>query len=57
IHEVLRRQGILEGTWCLDPLENLGPGQAEALDRVGRSYPELNDDAFVAQNRDDWLRP
>lgn len=54
-HEVLRRQGLLEGTWCLDPAEGLSPGQAEALDRVTRAFPELTDDAFVARNRDRWL--
>jgi hypothetical protein len=56
IHEVLRRQQLLEGTWCLDPNETLGPGQLEEIDRVSRAYPELNDDDFVAQHRDDWLR-
>ena len=56
IHEVLRRQGLLEGIWCLDPNESLSPGQAEQIDRIYRSYPELNDDDFVARHRDDWLR-
>ncbi|HEY7424001.1 MAG TPA: hypothetical protein VH682_07180 [Gemmataceae bacterium] len=55
IHEVLRRQGLLEGTWCLDPQETLGPGQAEEIDRVWRAYPHLNDDAFVARHREEWL--
>lgn len=54
-HEVLRRQGLLEGRWCLDPAEDLSPGQAEAIDRVYRLYPELADDAFVAANLDRWL--
>jgi Dihydrodipicolinate synthetase family len=54
-HEVLRRQGLLEGIWCLDPDEGLSPGQAEAIDRVLRSYPELSDDAFVVANRERWL--
>ncbi|PHN06616.1 dihydrodipicolinate synthase family protein [Flavilitoribacter nigricans] len=49
IHEVLRRQGLLAGTWCLDPEETLSPGQAEEIDRVYRAYPELNDDDFVRQ--------
>jgi dihydrodipicolinate synthase/N-acetylneuraminate lyase len=57
IHEVLRRQGLLEGTWCLDPREALGPGQAEEIDRVYRAYPHLNDDEFVARHREDWLGP
>jgi dihydrodipicolinate synthase/N-acetylneuraminate lyase len=43
IHEVLRRQGLLEGTWCLDPDETLSPGQAEEIARVERSYPEVTD--------------
>ncbi len=55
IHEVLRRQGLLEGTWCLDPNEKLSPGQAEAIDRVYRAYPHLNDDVFVRENLDRWL--
>jgi dihydrodipicolinate synthase/N-acetylneuraminate lyase len=55
IHEVLRRQGLLEGTWCLDPHETLSPGQAEEIDRVCRAYPHLTDDAFVAQYRHVWL--
>jgi dihydrodipicolinate synthase/N-acetylneuraminate lyase len=50
IHEVLRRQGLLEGRWCLDPHEDLSPGQMEEIDRVYAAYPHLNDDAFV---RDD----
>ncbi len=54
-HEVLRRQGLLEGTWCLDPDESLSPGQAGEIDRVYAAYPELNDDAFIAANLDRWL--
>ena len=54
-HEVLRRQGLLEGTWCLDPAEGLSPGQAEEIDRVTAAYPELNDDAFVRDNLERWL--
>ena len=56
IHEVLRRQGLLEGTWCLNPDETLSPGQFEEIDRVYRAYPDLNDDQFVAEHRDGWLR-
>lgn len=55
LHEVLRRQRLLEGIWCLDPNETLSPGQAEEIDRVYRTYPWLNDDAFVAEHRDAWL--
>ena len=54
-HEVLRRQGLLEGIWCLDPREGLSPGQAEMIERVARSFPELTDDDFVAANRERWL--
>lgn len=54
-HEVLRRQGLLQGTWCLDPQEGLSEGQAAELTRVRRDYPHLADDAFVAQHRDRWL--
>jgi len=56
IHEVLRRQGLLENILCLDTNETLSPGQSEEIDRVYRAYPNLNDDAFVAGNRDEWLR-
>lgn len=56
LHEVLRRQGLLEGIWCLDPGETLGHGQREEIDRVCAAYPHLNDDAFVAEHRDEWLR-
>ena len=55
ILEVLRRQGLLEGIACLNPDEALSPGQAEALDRVTRNYPELVDDDFVAEHLDRWL--
>jgi hypothetical protein len=55
LHEVLRRQGLLEGTWCLDPEESLSPGQAQEIDRVYAAYPELNDDAFVSKNLERWL--
>ncbi|MFG0250469.1 MAG: dihydrodipicolinate synthase family protein [Phycisphaeraceae bacterium JB051] len=55
LHEVLRRQGLLAGTWCLNPDETLGPGQAEEIDRVYRAYPDLHDDQFVAQHLDQWL--
>ena len=55
IHEVLRRQGLLEGVWTLNEGEGLSPGQSEAIDRVYRNYPSLNDDAFVTENLDRWL--
>ena len=54
-HEVLRRQGLLEGTWCLDPNERLSPGQAEEIDRVYREHADLADDAFVGANLERWL--
>lgn len=54
-HEVLRRQGLLEGVWCLDPHEALSPGQADLIRRVSQAFPELTDDAFVAANRERWL--
>jgi len=56
LHEVLRRQGLFEGVWCLDPNETFGPGQLEEIERVCRTYPHLNDDAFVREHRDEWLR-
>ena len=56
LHEVLRRQGLFEGNWCLDPGEGLSPGQREEIDRVYDAYPPLTDDAFVAAHRERWLR-
>jgi hypothetical protein len=56
LHEVLRRQGLLEGIWCLDPNETLSIGQCEEIDRVYRGYPGLNDDEFILENRDAWLK-
>lgn len=55
IHEVLRRQGLLSGTWCLDEREGLSPGQVEEIDRIWRAYPQLRDDQFIAENIDRWL--
>lgn len=55
LHEVLRRQGLLAGIWCLDEGEDLSPGQSGEIDRVRRARPELCDDAFVAAHRDAWL--
>lgn len=55
VHEVLRRQGLMEGIWCLDPEETLSPGQAEEIERVYKMYPHLNDDEFVKENLQKWL--
>ncbi|MEZ4596054.1 MAG: dihydrodipicolinate synthase family protein [Chloroflexota bacterium] len=55
VHEVLRRQGLMAGRWCLDTAEDLSPGQAEALDRVVTTWPDLTDDDFVAEHLDEWL--
>jgi dihydrodipicolinate synthase/N-acetylneuraminate lyase len=57
LHEVLRRQGLLEGLWCLDEHETLSPGQLAEIDRVYRAYPHLHDDDFVTTHRDEWLKP
>jgi hypothetical protein len=54
-HEVLRRQGLLEGIWCLDPDEGLSPGQAEEIARVMAAYPEFDDTAFIQANLERWL--
>ncbi len=55
LHEILRRQGLLEGRWCLDPDEDLSPGQLEEIDRVTAAYPQLADDDFVTGRLDGWL--
>jgi len=56
IHEILRRQGLLEGRWWLDPAEDLSSGQMEEIDRVCRAYPHLQDDNFIKEHLDEWLR-
>ncbi len=56
LHEILRRQGLMTGRWCLDPREDLSPGQLEEIDRVCAGYPHLNDDQFVRENLDRWIR-
>jgi hypothetical protein len=56
IHEVLRRQELLAGLWCLNEHETLSTGQSAEIDRIYASYPELNDDAFVREHLDSWLR-
>jgi hypothetical protein len=54
-HEILRRQGLMQGIWCLDPTEGLSPGQLSEIDRVCRDHSDLSDDAFVAANLQKWL--
>ena len=53
-HEILRRQGLMSSTACLDPQETLSPGQSDGIDRLYATYPELADDAFVAANLARW---
>ena len=55
LHEVLRRQGLMEGLWVLNPKEVMSPGQMEEIDRVYAAYPHLNDDSFISENIDRWL--
>jgi hypothetical protein len=56
IHEILRRQGLLAGRWCLNPDEELSPGQMEEINRVCRQYPHLLDDTFVEEHLEEWLK-
>src|SRR5262249_669952 len=56
VHQILRRQALLEAISCLEPNETLSPGQAEAIDRVCRSSPHLCDDGFVRENLEHWLQ-
>ena len=55
IHEILRRQGLLAGVWCLEPHEVLSPGQSSEIDRILAAYPHLSDDQFVQEHVDAWL--
>jgi hypothetical protein len=57
MHEVLRRQGLLKGIWCLNPRETLSCGQHAEIERVYAAYPHLHDDAFVREGLDQWLTP
>jgi len=54
-HEILRRQGLFEGTWCLDENEALSPGQLAEIERIYAQHPHMNDDSFVRENLDRWL--
>jgi dihydrodipicolinate synthase/N-acetylneuraminate lyase len=56
IHWVLQRQGLMQGTWTLNPHEQLSPGQVAEMERIYAAYPHLNDDEFVASHLDEWLR-
>jgi len=56
LHAVLRRQGLLEGVWCVDERGTLWAGQAEEITRVWEAYPHLHDDTFVEEHLDEWLR-
>jgi hypothetical protein len=56
LHEVLRRQGLIDDIACLDPNETLSPGQADEISRVYRTYPHLNDDTFVREHLDEWFQ-
>jgi dihydrodipicolinate synthase/N-acetylneuraminate lyase len=55
VHEILRRQGLMESIRCLDPAQRLSPGQVKEIDRVVRAYPHLLDDVFVADHLELWL--
>ena len=54
VHEVLRRQGLMKGIWCINPHEVLSKGQADEITRVSKEYPHLTDDAFVSANIENW---
>jgi dihydrodipicolinate synthase/N-acetylneuraminate lyase len=56
IHWILQRQGLMQGTWTLNPHEQLSPGQVAEMERVCAAYPHLTDDEFVATHLDEWLR-
>ncbi|MGI8988141.1 MAG: dihydrodipicolinate synthase family protein, partial [Bryobacteraceae bacterium] len=56
LHEILRRQGLMAARWCLDPDDDLSPGQMEEIDHACRCYPHLTDDEFVRENVDRWLK-
>lgn len=55
INEVLSRQGLMEGRWCLDPGQEMSPGQSREIDRILHAYPDMNDTVFIKENLDRWL--
>jgi hypothetical protein len=57
INEILRRQGLMSSRLCLDPTEDLSPGQRDLIDRVTAAYPDLCDDEFVRERLETWLTP
>lgn len=56
LHEILRRQGLMENILCLNPDETMSPGQIEELNRVYEMYPHLSDDDFIKANIDAWKK-
>lgn len=54
LHEVLHRQGLMKGIWCLNPEETLSPGQMEEIDRIYAMYPQWSDDEFVREHLEEW---
>ena len=57
ILHVLRNQGLVRTELTFDDAEVLSPGQAELIRVVRERYPELCDDAFVAEHLDEWRHP
>jgi len=55
VHEVLRRQGLMTGTWCINPKETLSQNHKKQIDEIYAVYPHFNDDDFVKQNLHKWL--
>ena len=47
VNEALTREGRLAGNWCLAAHERLSPGQAEEIDRILATYPELTGTAGI----------
>ncbi|MBR2883890.1 MAG: dihydrodipicolinate synthase family protein [Clostridia bacterium] len=56
LHEVLRRQGLMENIYCLNPQETMSEGQVEEINRIYAAYPHLNDDKFIADNIEEWKK-
>lgn len=54
VNEVLRQQGLVPTARCLGP-DVLSPGQADLIRGVRTRFPELLDEQFVAEHRDEWL--
>lgn len=54
VNEVLHRDGLLKGNWCLSENEVLSENQSENIEKVIKRYPYLSDANFIEENIKEW---